>query len=549
MSSAREQTWSRLERPWDVVIVGGGITGAGLLHEATRRGLAAVLVEQNDFASGTSSRSSKLVHGGLRYLAQGDLKLTWQSVRERERLLHELPGLVEPIGFLMASYKGDRIGKRLLKLALRIYDFFGHGEKHRTLSVPDLLMMAPRLRIDRLLGGFWYRDAQTDDARLVLRTLFDALAAGATALNYTKVEELLTGDGGLVNGVVLRDRETERVVKLQAKSVINATGAWADRLRANVDAKAVIRPLRGSHLLFPSWRFPVAQAVTFRHPVDGRPLFAYPWEGLTLLGTTDSDHDRPLDEAPRITDGEASSMVEAARAAFPGMSLKVSDAVSSYSGVRPVIGTGKKDPSKESREHVIWNERGLWTVTGGKLTTFREIAREAINRVVDTLPQRPEKVEKRGRFFEAPVGARWGELELLERRRLAGRYGTWTPALIEASRPGELQRIPETWFLWAELRHAARVERVVHLEDLLLRRVRAGLLLPGGGIEHLGRIRAICQEELGWDNARWAKEEERYLETWSLQHAAPRFQHDDERKPRRESCSSDGMSSDAPATS
>lgn len=519
---SREQTWNRLEHhgTWDLVIIGGGITGVGLLHEATRRGLDAVLVDQGDFASGTSSRSSKLVHGGLRYLAQGDLRLTYQSVRERERLLNELPGLVEPIGFLMASYDGDRMGKRMLRAGLRLYDFFGSGVPHKALSVSDLLMLAPRLRLEHLSGGFWYRDAQTDDARLVLRVMFDALAAGATALNYAKVEELLER-GGEVSGVVVRDREQNRVVKLDARAVVNATGAWADVLRAGVDAKPAIRPLRGSHLLFPSWRFPVAQAVAFRHPVNGRPLFAYPWEGLTLLGTTDLDHDRPLDEPPHISADEATTMVEAARAAFPGLSLKVGDAVSSYSGVRPVIGSGKKDPSKESREHVIWRERGLWTVTGGKLTTFREIAREAIDKLELTLPRPPLEAEKRGKFPPPPMGARWGDLDVLERRRLAGRYGTWTPALVDAARDGELERIPETYFLWAELRHAARVERVVHLEDLLLRRVRAGLILQEGGVEHLPRIRAICQAELGWSDARWAKEEDAYRATWSRQHAPP----------------------------
>lgn len=520
--ASREGTWNRLEThgPWDLVIVGGGITGAGLLYEATRRGLDALLVEQGDFASGTSSRSSKLVHGGLRYLAQGDLRLTWQAVRERERLLKELPGLVEPIGFLMASYQGDRMGKRMLRAGLRLYDFFGSGVPHQALSVSDLLMLAPRLRLERLSGGFWYRDAQTDDARLVLRVLFDALGAGASALNYAKVEELISRDGQ-VSGVVIRDREQDRVVRVEARAVVNATGAWADVLRSRVDAKAAIRPLRGSHLLFPSWRFPVAQAVAFRHPVDHRPLFAYPWEGLTLLGTTDLDHDRPLDEPPHISVAEATTMVEAARAAFPGLSLHVGDAVSSYSGVRPVIGTGKKDPSKESREHVIWHERGLWTVTGGKLTTFREIAREAVDKFELSMPKSQPRPPKRGKFPPPPTGARWGELDVLERRRLAGRYGTWTPALVEASKEGELQRIPETWFLWAELRHAARVERVVHLEDLLLRRVRAGLILADGGAEHLPRIRAICQAELGWSDARWAKEEDLYRTSWAKQHCPP----------------------------
>ncbi len=521
-SQAREQTWRRLEsQTWDVVIVGGGITGVGILHEATRRGLQAVLVEQGDFASGTSSRSSKLVHGGLRYLATGDLKLTWQSVRERERLLDELPGLVEPIGFLMASYEGDKLGKRMMRTGLRIYDFFGSGVPHKPLSAADLLMLAPRLRLERLSGGFWYRDAQTDDARLVLRVLFDAIASGGAALNYARVEELIDR-AGQVGGVILRDRDADRVARVEARAVVNATGAWADRLRTQLDAKPVIRPLRGSHLLFPSWRFPVAQAVAFRDPKDQRPLFAYPWEGLTLLGTTDLDHERSLDEAPSISEVEARSMVEAARAAFPGLSLSVKDAVSTYAGVRPVIGTGKKDPSKESREHIIWNEKGLVTVTGGKLTTFREIAREAVDAFEPLMASSlRRKVAKRGRFPTPPTSVYWGALDAMERRRLAGRYGTWTPALVEAAREGELERIPETYFRWAELRHAARVERVEHLEDLLLRRVRVGLLLPDGGREHLERVRGICQDELGWDDGRWEREAERYLRAWETQHRPP----------------------------
>lgn len=522
----REQTWGQLQgaERLDLIVVGGGITGAGILHEATRRGLRAALLEQGDFASGTSSRSSKLVHGGLRYLAQGDLRLTWQAVRERERLLAELPGLVEPIGFLMASYAGDRTGKRALSAALRIYDFLGSGVPHRNLSVSDLLLLAPRLRFDRLRGGFWYRDAQTDDARLVFRVLFDALNSGAAALNYARVEELLIRDGN-VSGVVVRDTEADRVLRLEARAVVNATGAWADALRGRLASKPAIRPLRGSHLLFPPWRFPVAQAVAFRHPQDGRPLFAYPWEGLTLLGTTDLDHERPLDEPPRISSAEAVSMLEAARAAFPDLGLRVGDAVSSFAGVRPVIGTGKVDPSKESREHVIWNERGLLTVTGGKLTTFREIARQSMDALEPSLPELGQRAAKRrGRFLPPLVSARWGELDALERRRLAGRYGTWTPALVEVAREGELQRIPETYFLWAELRHAARVERVLHLDDLLLRRVRVGLILPEGGVEHLPRIRAICQAELGWDDERWLEEEDRYFATWVRQHGPPQVQ-------------------------
>ena len=190
---------------------------------------------------------------------------------------------------------------------------------------------------------------------------------------------------------------------MRAAAVVNATGAWADRLRGEVGGRPRIRPLRGSHLLFPAWRFPAAQAVTFRHPLDGRPLFAYPWEGLTLLGTTDLDHPAPLDEEPSIAAAEAAYLLEGARAAFPSLSLTARDAVSSFAGVRPVIGTGKARPSEESRDHVLWEEAGLLTVTGGKLTTFRlDRARRA-----EAPPQAaPGPVERRRRRSRLPCGRR-----------------------------------------------------------------------------------------------------------------------------------------------
>lgn len=518
-ASWRQRAWARVTTGWDVVVVGGGITGAAVLREAAGRGLKALLLEQGDFASGASSRSSKLVHGGLRYLAQGAVGLTWASVRERDRLLAELPGLVEPIGFLLAAYRRDALGPRALGVGLTLYDWLGQGAPHRRLAPADLSMLAPRLSLDGLAGAFWYRDAQTDDARLVVRTLLEGADAGGEALSRARVEELSTRDGR-VTGVVVRDLETGATALAPARAVVNATGAWADALRAEVGGRPVMRPLRGSHLLFPQWRFPVAQAVAFRHPRDGRPLFAYPWEGLTLLGTTDRDHPGRLEE-PVMTTEEARYLVEAARGAFPELGLEVRDAVASYAGVRPVVGTGVADPSKESREHVVWNERGLVTVTGGKLTTFRALAREALGALEKLVPG-PRRRARRGQgAFSEAAGPTVGHLEPHERRRLEGRHGRRAAALCEAARPGELTRVGDTAVLWAELRWALRAERVVHLEDVLLRRVRLGLVLPEGGRELLPRVSAMCREELGWDARRWGEEVERYQETWQRQHRAP----------------------------
>lgn len=518
---SRAEEWSALRPSYDLLVVGGGITGAGIALEAARAGLTVLLVEQGDFASGTSSRSSKLVHGGLRYLAEGNLKLTWEAVRERDRLLAEAPGLVDPIGFLFALHRGDRPGRAFVGTGLVLYDLLAREGRHARLDREEFLLRAPHAGAPGLEGGFAYADAATDDARLVLRVLHEAEMAGATALNYVRCEGLLRG-GGTVAGAVLRDLVTGGERDVRATAVVNATGAWADRLRGEVGGRPRIRPLRGSHLLFPAWRFPAAQAVTFRHPGDGRPLFVYPWEGLTLLGTTDLDHPAPLDDEPSIAAAETAYLLEGARAAFPSLALSAKDAVSSFAGVRPVVGTGKDRPSEESRDHVLWEESGLLTVTGGKLTTFRLIAIGALRLLRRRLPSLSRLGADACVFRPAArdLPPRPG-LDAASARRLVGRLGDAAASVVSEARPGELEAIPGTPYLWAELRHAARAERVCRLDDLLLRRVRAGLLLADGGASLLPGVRQVCQAELAWDDGRWSMEEQDYLARWRASYAAP----------------------------
>lgn len=514
MTKKTSRTNFKLLRPsYEVLIVGGGITGAGILREAVRLGLSALLVEQRDFAWGTSSRSSKLVHGGLRYLKQGDILLTRASVLERETLLHEGPGLIDPLGFLLSVHQGDFPGRWTFEAGLTIYDLLALRWGHRYYSPQEFRMLAPHVARHNLEGGFRYGDAQTDDARLVLRVLSEAVAEGGTALNYVSAKTLLLDANGQVSGAVLRNEVSGQEREVNARLVINATGAWADRLREQVGGEARIRPLRGSHLIFPSWRFPAAQAVSFLHPVDRRPVFIFPWEGATLVGTTDVDYPDDLNREPGISGEEVAYLMAAVEAEFPSLHLSLEDVLSTYAGVRPVIGTGQADPSKESREHVVWQENGLLTVTGGKLTTFRLIARDALKSARQRLPDMPDlpgdlpvlnKID-----LPLPENV---SLEQADWRRLLGRYGADAPKVAEAAQAGELTRIPGTHTLWGELRWAARAEAVIHLEDLLLRRVRIGLLLPNGGAELLPRIREICQTELGWDDARWESEQNAYLE-------------------------------------
>jgi glycerol-3-phosphate dehydrogenase len=325
-----------------------------------------------------------------------------------------------------------------------------------------------------------------------------------------------------VSGVRLRDRVGGRRADVQATVVINATGAWADELRVQVGARARIRPLRGSHLVFPAWRLPLAQAVSFLHPLDRRPVFLFPWEGVTLVGTTDLDHGQPLNAEPQITPEEVAYLMAAVDAQFPSLDLTLDDVISTFAGVRPVIGSGKADPSKESRDHVVWEESGLLTVTGGKLTTFRRIALDALHALRDRLPEMPELQD------DVPVldpvdiplpGTK--HLKAEQRQRLLGRYGAAAAALTETASTEALTEIPGTETLWAELCWAARNEAVHHLDDLLLRRTRLGLLLPKGGREILPRVQALCRQALGWDEARWRAEVEAYLELWANCYSLP----------------------------
>lgn len=508
----RDKIWGQLDQPWDIIVIGGGITGAGILREASRLGLRILLVEQRDFSWGTSSRSSKLVHGGLRYLEEGKPLLARVLVRERNHLLSEGHGLIEPLGFLLPTYKGDFPRRWIYAFGLLIYDLLELKWKHKYYSALDFQMLAPHIAREGLRGGYSYRDAETDDARLVLRVIHEAVADGGIAMSYVTTEELICENGQVV-GVRLRDGVENRTAEARARVVINATGTWADHLRAQVGGQARIRPLRGSHLIFTNWRLPVAQAVSILHPVDRRHIYILPWEGVTVVGTTDIDHDRPLDDEPSISPEEVAYLMAGLETLFPSLGLTLNDVVSTFAGVRAVIGTGKAKPSEESREHAVWEENGLLTVTGGKLTNFRLIALDALKAVQHRLPTMPALNRDVPVLNAVNVDLSDAyHLDETIRHRLLGRYAAATPAIVEEAEPGDLKPIPGTQALWAELRWAARNEGVVHLEDLLLRRVRVGVLLPQGGAMLLPQIRNICQSELGWDDPRWEEEEAAYLE-------------------------------------
>ena len=519
----RTTVWSQLDREFDLIVIGGGITGAGILREAARAGLRAVLFEQGDFASGTSSRSSKLVHGGLRYLKNAQIKLTWESVHEREHLLKEGRGLVTPLPFVMANFRGDKTPVWVFDIGLSMYDMMAHKWNHASYNPDGLRNLVPQLSSPDMLCGFRYFDAQTDDARLVMRVIQEASKDEGLALNYARVEGLLK-TRNRVTGVVVRDLAPGsgyfnndpggKTVEVRARVVISATGAWADKIRSQVGGRARLRVLRGSHIFLPHSKLPLTRAVTFLHPEDGRPVYILPWEGVILVGTTDVDHATSPCTNLRISQAESEYLIAAVKHAFPAQDLTLADVQSTLAGVRAVVDTGRADPSKESREFVLWNESGLLTVSGGKLTTFRLMAQTALQAVRTLLPEHSKLGIEERVLDPLPPETSLCNVPPELRLRLMGRYGAEACNLIEAAQEGELQAISPSPALWGELRWAARSEDIVHLDDLLARRVRININQPGGGTDKLEEIRKIVQPELGWCDERWEQEEKDYRGMW-----------------------------------
>jgi len=394
------------------------------------------------------------------------------------------------------------------------------GKQHKYYEAAEFSLLIPQVKQKALLGGFLFYDAQADDARLVLRLINEAVESGGSAVNYTSVIKINRSVKGEVVGITAKDTETLHERILSTSAVINATGSWAEELHPSPKSKLHLRPLRGSHLLFPGSLLHLSHAVSFVHPSDNRPVFIVPWEGAILLGTTDVDHYHALSKEPYISKEEIDYLMDAFTSMFPSVDISLKDCISTFAGVRPILSKGNLSPSEESREHIVWKDRGLVTITGGKLTTFRRSAKEALMAVKPFLgpgkingPNAPE-------FSLVPDHPEMDYgLPLYCWHRLYGRYGKKADELVRSASPEDLSYIPGTHSLWAELPFAAKNEQVKHLDDLLLRRLRIGLLTPQGGKAYLKRIRKLCKNSLPWNNKRWKKEINMYLEHWERYYA------------------------------
>ncbi|KZL25586.1 glycerol-3-phosphate dehydrogenase/oxidase [Pseudovibrio sp. WM33] len=521
-------------KPWDMVVVGGGITGAGVALMAARSGLDVLLLEKQDYAWGASSRSSKMVHGGLRYLSQGEFRLARESVRERERLMKEAPGLIEPMSYLFPFREKQFPTRRAFSVLLNIYGYFARKRDHKYLDRNQTIAALPGLNETGLLGSAQYTDALTDDSRLVLRVLADARRSGATTLNYAAVKMIHSeGEGSKL--LEVQDQETSEVFAISTKTVVNATGVWADGLREQLGQTKRIRPLRGSHIVVPSWRMPVHQCLTYLHPQDKRGVFIYPWLGRTVIGTTDLDHSADLDQEAAIKSEEVAYLLDGANHNFPGTKLTEKDVISTWSGVRPIVGNEGEDPkelqpSKAKRDHVVWDDDGIITVTGGKLTTFRVMAEQVLETCTTYL--KGKSIARAGEcVFEPPIETK-GNIGLpeAELKRLQGYYGADFPALIAAMSPKGLSFISGTNRIWAELEWAVVNEEVVHLDDLLLRRTRIGLVLENGGAALADELETQLRDKLGWSMDKWQDEWSRYQKIWRDHYSLPTTQASQEQE-------------------
>lgn len=513
----RELAWSSLDRQWDLIIIGGGITGAGVLRHAVAAGLKTLLVEAGDFSFGTSSRSSKLIHGGLRYILNKQFRVTQESVRERERLMREVPYGVTKLGFLFANFERYHFKTWQIGALISIYDLLAPKWDHHHYSAERICKEWPFLDNRELLGGYLYYDAAMDDCRVVLRVIREAVKAGGTAMNYVKAEGLLRGNDGQVCGVALRDvaYPEGKALEVKASVVVNAAGPWVDGMREQIGRPPKMRRLRGSHLILPFEKLPVKTSLTLLHPADKRAMFVIPWEGTTIIGTTDIDHDPSLDKTysePFASGQEIKYVMQTMDLLFPGLGLKQDDLISTFSGLRPIVRGSADSPSGESRAHALWDEDGLITITGGKYTTFRIMSRQTVEKVLFKLG-RPPSIKLKHIINPLPK-IEMRNIDAATMHYLMGRHGGETGELVAASGAGEMEHIGKMPNVWAELRWAARDEGVVHLADLLLRRVRIGMLLPNGALDFLERIRTTAQGELGWDDERWQSEVEVYKATW-----------------------------------
>jgi glycerol-3-phosphate dehydrogenase len=527
---ARAKALDTLARErFDVAVIGGGITGAGVALDAASRGYSVALLERSDYAAGTSSRSSKLIHGGLRYLQHFDLGLVREALLERQLLVTLAPHLVRPLPIVVPAFDGARLD-RLVGVGLNLYDVMSverrrgrrsaaeawSPDRHRAISGEEVLELLPALAGREPSAGYLFYDCQTDDVRLVLTVLGEAERFGAVCANDLAVEELRL-ERGRAAGVLARDAPSGETLVVRATHVVNATGVWADRLRPEElhDEAEVpqIRPSRGTHLIFSQADLPL-RAGAIVPAGGGRTIFALPWLGSTLVGTTDNDYEGDLEHVLPAAE-DIDYLLEAVNAFF-ATTLGRGRIAGAFAGVRPLISsTDSKSSVDISRKAELYEtSSGMITITGGKLTTWRRMAKMTVDRIVEReardAPCRTQEIPL-GQQIDPAELARTAELPEEAYAALAARYGHQAQDVlrIASERPYLAAPIADGFpDLLAEAVHGVRHEQARGIGDVLLRRTRLGLLAARDVTRAatLERVAAVVAEELGWGPAQRAQE-------------------------------------------
>jgi glycerol-3-phosphate dehydrogenase len=507
------------DEPFDALVVGGGATGAAVARDAALRGLRVALCDHGDFAGQTSSHSSKLIHGGLRYLQYGDLPLVFEGLAERHRLLATAPHLCRPIEFLFPAYRGRSPSLAALTVGVNLYDALAlwRSPVHsRRLTATETYRLAPALRSAGLRGAQLYVDCQTDDARLVLENVLDAEGAGAVVASYVHVR----AEG---RSLQAEDRLDGARFPIRAQAVVNATGPFSDSFRRGPPH---LRPTLGVHLVLDAARLPTGgRAIVINSPRDGRLIFTLPAGARTIVGTTDTDwNDRP--PAPgdeiRARGPDVDYLLEAANHAFPPAALARDEVVSTFAGLRPLIQSDAASVSATSREHDIWLDRdGVLTVAGGKLTTMRRMGEEVVDRLVDLLRARGlDRPLARCQTATRPLpgGGHPPDLDGHElagdvRTRLESAYGARAAqvAALASTHEGLARRlVPDLPYLRAEVVFAARHDHALQLEDVLCRRIPVFRDTPDQGASVLEDVSHLLAAELAWSESTRTRNAERY---------------------------------------
>jgi glycerol-3-phosphate dehydrogenase len=523
----RATSWAKLDNsrsdPFDVLVVGGGITGAGVALDASSRGLNVALAERFDFASGTSSKSSKLVHGGLRYLEQRDFGLVREASVERGLLNRLAPQLVESIPFVIPV--ADRWKRAKFGVGMWVYDAlasFRNTSTHSYIDPDSVGELVPALRRNgndpNLRGGYVYYDSKTDDVRLTIEVLAEAVRHGATVCNYAAVRSLDSSESGC--RALIEDTIDGSITEVAARRVVVAGGVWNDRIESLSKPASMprLRPSKGIHVALRRDDVPLRSAACFIPDVDGkRMIFLVPWNDVVLVGTTDTDYAGPLDH-PRVTTDERSYFLDALNEAL-GLSLNERDVVSAWAGLRPLVRTERGSTVDLSRSHAIYEfAPGIVGITGGKLTTYRRMAKEAVDRIAPAFDRVGRSRTRWIKLGCGDVGALKNAVGRRAKRlaiepeyaaQLVRCYGDRALALLDvAAETGLTEPLGPGGHLGAEVLYSARSEMAVQLSDLLARRTRLALTTPDGGLQ--GDALALLAAELAWSSEETERQEMAY---------------------------------------